>query len=112
MINRTIEYGAIPEITIESDTKVKVTPHFFSAKRAAEEIIPTIADGQPRLIAKVMFATFNGGPKLIIKAMIGKAMILLIKPNHARVQYPNNLSLITVSDQLIDLELKSTLLSY
>ena len=60
--NRTIEYGAIPEITIESDTRVKVTPHFLSAKRAAEETIPTIAEGQPRLIARVILATFNGGP--------------------------------------------------
>jgi len=60
--NRTIEYGAVPKITIESDTKVKVMPHFFSAKRAEEDTIPTIAEGQPRLIARVIFATFNGGP--------------------------------------------------
>ena len=60
--NLTIEYGAMPAIIIERDTRVKVTPHFFSAKRAEEEIIPTIAEGQPRLIAKVMLATFNGGP--------------------------------------------------
>ena len=60
--NRKIEYGAIPETIIESDTRVKVTPHFFSAKRAEDETIPTIAEGQPRLIARVIFATFNGGP--------------------------------------------------
>ena len=57
--NLTIEYGAMPEIIIESDTRLNVTPHFFSAKSAEEETIPTIAEGQPRLIAKVIFATFN-----------------------------------------------------
>ena len=57
-----IEYGAIPEIIIERETRVKVTPHFLSAKRAAEETIPTIAAGQPRLIARVMLATFSGDP--------------------------------------------------
>ena len=60
--NRKIEYGAVPEIIIESDTRVKVTPHFFSANRADDDTIPTIADGQPRLIASVILATFNGGP--------------------------------------------------
>ena len=60
--NRKIEYGAVPEIIIERDTRVKVTPHFFSAKRAEEETIPTIAEGHPRLIARVILATFNGGP--------------------------------------------------
>ena len=78
----TIEYGAVPEITIDRDIRVKVTPHFLSAKRADEETIPTIAAGQPRLIARVIFATFNGGPKLIINAIIGSAIILLIKPTH------------------------------
>ena len=58
----TIEYGAVPEITIDRDTRVKVTPHFLSAKRAAEETIPTIAAGHPRLMARVIFATFSGGP--------------------------------------------------
>tara|TARA_B100000902_G_scaffold163864_1_gene158980 strand:+ start:34 stop:414 length:381 start_codon:yes stop_codon:yes gene_type:complete len=62
MTNRNIEYGAVPEIIIERDTKVKVTPHFFSAKRAEEDTIPTIAEGQPRLIARVILATFKGGP--------------------------------------------------
>ena len=62
LINRTIEYGAVPEMVIERDTKVKVIPHLFSAKRAEEETIPTIAEGQPRLIAKVILATFNGAP--------------------------------------------------
>ena len=62
LINRIIEYGAVPEIIIDKDTKVKVIPHFFSAKRAEEEIIPTIAEGQPSVIASVMLATFNGGP--------------------------------------------------
>ena len=57
-----IEYGTVPEIIIESDTRVKVIPHFFSAKRAEEETIPTIAEGQPRLIARVILATFSGGP--------------------------------------------------
>ena len=42
--NRKIEYGAVPEIIIERDTRVKVTPHFFSAKRAEDETIPTIAE--------------------------------------------------------------------
>jgi len=60
--NRKIEYGAVPEIIIERETRVKVTPHFFSAKRAEEETIPTIAAGQPRVIAKVTLATFKGGP--------------------------------------------------
>ena len=98
LINRKIEYGAVPEIIIDKDTRVKVIPHFFSAKRAEEETMPTIAEGQPRLIARVILATFNGGPKLIIKAIMGKAMILLIKPIHARVQYPNTLSLIILFD--------------
>ena len=57
--NRKTEYGAVPEITIERATRVKVIPHFFSAKRADEETIPTIAEGQPRLIARVILATFN-----------------------------------------------------
>ena len=60
--NRKIEYGAVPVIIIERDTRVKVTPHFFSAKRADEETIPTIAEGQPRLIANAILATFNGAP--------------------------------------------------
>ena len=60
--NRKIEYGAVPEIIIERDTRVKVIPHFFSAKRAEDETIPTIAAGQPILIARVILATFNGGP--------------------------------------------------
>ena len=94
VISLTNEYGPIPEITIDRDTKVKVTPHFLSANRAAEETIPTIAAGQPRLIARVMFATFNGGPKLIIRAIIGSATILLINPTHESAQYPSNLSLI------------------
>ena len=94
LINRTIEYGVVPEITIERDTKVRLMPHLFPAKRAEEETIPTIAEGQPRLIARVILATFNGGPLLIIKAIMGKAMILLIMPTHARVQYPNTLSFI------------------
>ena len=62
VINLKIEYGAVPEIIIERDTRVKVTPHFFSAKRAEEDTMPTIAAGQPRLIARVILATFNGGP--------------------------------------------------
>ena len=61
-INRTIEYGAVPEIIIDRVTNVKVIPHFFSAKRAEEETIPTIAEGQPRLIAREILATLNGGP--------------------------------------------------
>ena len=62
LINLTIEYGAVPEIIIDSDTKVKLIPHFFSANKAEEETIPTIAEGHPRLIASVILATFNGGP--------------------------------------------------
>ena len=58
----TTEYGPVPEITIDRDTRVKVTPHFLSAKRAAEETIPTIAAGHPRLMARVIFATLSGGP--------------------------------------------------
>ena len=54
LINRKIEYGAVPEITIERDTNVNVIPHFFSAKRAEEATIPTIAEGQPRLIARLI----------------------------------------------------------
>ena len=99
----TIEYGPIPEITIERDTRVKVTPHFLSAKSAAEETIPTIAAGQPRLIARVILATFNGGPKLIIKAIIGRANILLINPAHDNDQYPNHLSLIIFSHLSLNL---------
>ena len=62
LTNRTIEYGVVPEIIIDRDTRDNVIPHFFSAKRAEEETIPTIAAGQPRLIARVILATFNGGP--------------------------------------------------
>jgi len=43
----------MPEITIDNDTRVKVTPHFLSAKRAAEETIPTIAAGHPRLMQEL-----------------------------------------------------------
>ena len=63
VVNLTIEYGAVPAITIESETRVNVTPHFLSAKRAEDDTIPTMAAGQPRLLAKVMFATFNSGKK-------------------------------------------------
>ena len=56
--------------------------------------LPTIAAGQPRLIARVIFATFSGGPKLIINAIIGSAIMLPIKPTHESAQYPNTLSLI------------------
>ena len=62
LTSRTIEYGIVPEIVIERDTKAKVIPHFFPAKRAEEEIIPTIAAGQPKLIAIEILATFSGGP--------------------------------------------------
>ena len=61
LINLTIEYGAVPAIAIESDTSVNVTPHFRSANRAEEETIPTIAAGQPRLLAKVILVALNGG---------------------------------------------------
>ena len=44
VINRKIEYGAVPEIIIARDTRVKVMPHFFSANKAEEETI-LIADG-------------------------------------------------------------------
>ena len=60
--NLITEYGSIPEITIESDIKVSITPHLFSANKADEDTIPTIADGHPKLIAKLIFATFSGGP--------------------------------------------------
>tara|TARA_Y100000991_G_scaffold73548_1_gene55341 strand:+ start:267 stop:512 length:246 start_codon:yes stop_codon:yes gene_type:complete len=60
--NLKMEYGAVPEMIIERDTNVKVTPHFFSFKRAEEATIPTIAEGQPRLIARVRLATLNEGP--------------------------------------------------
>ena len=62
VINLKIEYGTVPEMIIERDTRDNVIPHFFSAKRAEEETIPTIAEGQPRLIARVILATFKGGP--------------------------------------------------
>ncbi len=94
LINLTIEYGAVPAITIERETRVKVTPHFFSANKAEDEIIPTIAAGQPKLLAKVMLAALNGGIKKVIKVMIGRAIMLEIKPNQAKVQYPVTLSLI------------------
>ena len=94
LINLTIEYGAVPAITIESETSVNVTPHFLSAKRADDEIIPTIAAGQPRLLAKVMLATLYGGVKIVIKVMIGRAIMLEINPIQAKVQYPITLSLI------------------
>tara|TARA_Y100000766_G_C18739860_1_gene523015 strand:+ start:125 stop:496 length:372 start_codon:yes stop_codon:yes gene_type:complete len=90
----TTVYGPIPEITIDKDTKDNVTPHFRSARRAAEETIPTTAAGHPRLIARVIFAILSGGPKLITRAIIGRAIMLLINPTHESDQYPNNLSLI------------------
>ena len=65
VMSLTIEYGNVPAITIESDTRVKVTPHFLSANRADDETIPTIAAGKPRLLAKVMLAALSGGKKII-----------------------------------------------
>ena len=94
LINLTIEYGVVPAITIERETNVNVTPHFLSAKRAEDEIIPTIAAGQPRLLAKVMFAARYGGIKIVIKVIVGRAIMLEINPIQAKVQYPINLSLI------------------
>tara|TARA_B100001778_G_C18104416_1_gene413297 strand:+ start:143 stop:508 length:366 start_codon:yes stop_codon:yes gene_type:complete len=94
LINLTIEYGVVPAITIERETSVKVTPHFLSAKRAEDEIIPTIAAGHPRLLAKVMLAALYEGIKIVIKTMIGSAIMLDINPTHAKVQYPITLSLI------------------
>ena len=94
LINLTIEYGVVPAITIERETRVKVTPHFFSAKRAEDEIIPTIAAGQPRLLAKVMLAALYGGINIVINVMVGRAIMLEINPIQANVQYPSNLSLI------------------
>ena len=49
-------------LTIDSEINARVTPHFLSANKAEDETIPTIAAGHPRLIAKVIFATFKGGP--------------------------------------------------
>ena len=94
LINLTIEYGVVPAITIESETIVNVTPHFLSAKRAEDEIIPTIAAGKPRLLAKVMLAALYDGIKIVIKVIIGKAIMLEINPIQAKVQYPITLSLI------------------
>jgi len=45
-------------------------------------------------MARVIFATFSGGPKLIINAIIGSATILPINQTHESAQYPSNLSLI------------------
>ena len=56
--NQKIEYRAAPEIIIESDTRVKVIPHLFSVKRAEEETIPTIAAGQPRVMASYNISYF------------------------------------------------------
>tara|TARA_B100000886_G_scaffold297532_1_gene225245 strand:- start:94 stop:456 length:363 start_codon:yes stop_codon:yes gene_type:complete len=92
LINLTIEYGVVPAITIERETNVKVTPHFLSARRAEDEIIPTIAAGQPRLLAKVMLAALYGGIKMAIIVIIGRAIILEINPIQAKVQYPIILS--------------------
>ena len=97
LINLTIEYGVVPAITIERETNVNVTPHFLSAKRAEDEIIPTIAAGHPRLLAKVMLAALYGGIKKVIKVISGRATILLINPTHESDQYPSNLSLIIYS---------------
>ena len=63
VVNLIIEYGAVPAITIERETRVNVTPHFLSAKRAEDDTIPTMAAGQPRLLAKVMLVTFSSGKK-------------------------------------------------
>ena len=94
LINIIIEYGVVPAITIERETNVKVTPHFLSAKRAEDEIIPTIAAGQPRLLAKVMLAALYEGMKIVIRVIIGRAIMLEINPIHAKVQYPIILSCI------------------
>ena len=94
LINLTIEYGTVPAITIDRETSVNVTPHFLLAKRAEDETIPTIAAGQPRLLAKVMLAALYGGIKIVIKVMVGRAIILEINPIQAKVQYPITLSLI------------------
>ena len=109
LINLTIEYGAVPAITIESDTSVNVTPHFLSANRAEDATIPTIAAGQPRLLAKVMLAALSGGTYIIIKVMNGKAIMLEINPNQANVQYPITLSLIIYCfNYLINLQYDET----
>ena len=94
LINLTIEYGTVPAITIDRETSVNVTPHFLLAKRAEDETIPTIAAGQPRLLAKVMLAVLYGGIKIVIKVMVGRAIMLEINPIQAKVQYPIILSLI------------------
>ena len=85
LINLTIEYGVVPVITIERETSVNVTPHFLSAKRAEDEIIPTIAAGQPRLLARVILAALYGGIKKVIKVIIGRAIMLEINPIQAKV---------------------------
>ena len=90
LINLTTEYGVVPAITIESETNVNVTPHFLSAKRAEDEIIPTIAAGQPRLLAKVMFAALYGGIKIVIKVIVGRAIMLEINPSSAEAH--NNIA--------------------
>ena len=51
-----------PGVSEDAKQNVKIIPHFFSARRAEEETIPIIAAGQPRLIARVILATFKGGP--------------------------------------------------
>ena len=94
LINLTIEYGTVPAITIDRETSVNVTPHFLLAKRAEDETIPTIAAGQPRLLAKVMLAVLYRGIKIVIKIKVGRAIMLEINPIQAKVQYPITLSLI------------------
>ena len=94
VINLTIEYGVVPAIAIDRETSVNVTPHFLSAKRAEDEIIPTIAAGQPRLLARVMLAALYGGIKIVIKVIVGRAIMLEINPIQAKVQYPITLCLI------------------
>ena len=70
VISLTTEYGPVPEITIDRDTRVKVTPHFLSAKRAAEETIPTIAAGQPRLIARVILQLLVEAHNLLLVRLL------------------------------------------
>ncbi len=54
--SRTIPYGNDAEIVIEVATIAKMTPQRLRASRPAEATMPTIAEGQAMLIAKLMFA--------------------------------------------------------
>ena len=89
VMSLTTEYGPVPEITIDRDTKVKVTPHFLSARRADEEALSTISN--------IIYSRQKDGQ--LDDSNLSKGEIFLIKRaflnvwkriRHRRIQYPTS----------------------